>query len=131
MVAQPKIVLNRHKLNICGDLVFTFGGWFVAEKAINVCNPVPRAAFALVLPPDNVAQGAPDVGGDLGWFEPGPIGLGFQCSNDRPAVSVIGGAVVSESFVGAFAPFVAFHARRMAVDRGGCKDRTDARRMAP
>lgn len=95
------------------------GSLGVAEDAVDFQNAFPREAFALVFPPDDVAEGAPDVFGDL--FHRVPERLVLQSGEESPFFRVAGGSIEAFAFGRALVPFMTFHAGMIREGRGRSK----------
>lgn len=80
----------------------------LGDDLVDGLDDPPGAPLALVLPPEDVAEFAPEL--DRDRVDDFPIGIGLQGREKGPATALIVGAEVSETFVGALAPFVTFHA---------------------
>lgn len=91
------------------------GSFGVAEDAVDFQNPFPGKAFALVFPPDDVAERAPHVLGDL--LHRVPERLVLQGREESPFFRVTGGSIEAFAFGRALVPFMTFHAG-MIRERG-------------
>jgi hypothetical protein len=80
---------------------------FVAENLIYGGNPLPRAALAVVFPPNDVPQCPPDLFG--GMFDRFPVGFGFQGCDDALVLAVVIRPVEAVPFLCLLVPLVRFH----------------------
>lgn len=90
----------------------------MTEDAVELGDALPRAAFALVFFPNDVAQGGPDFW--IGLFKSVPGGIAFLSGGENgPATAEEIAAIIAFSFRGVFVPFVAFHAGKVTTAETG------------